>query len=105
MGGHGVYEALAKLPDFYAAGVAISAVDDGACFNKSNVESRLWLFLNKGDKAEGVDVAEGFARKYRKLGGHIRTTIYDSGGHNAWDQALQDQKFRSVLFKQSINSR
>jgi predicted peptidase len=100
MGGHGVYDALAKLPGFYAGGVAIAAVDDGACFNKDNVNSRLWIFLNKGDKAEGVDVAEAFARKYKKLGGRVRTKIYDSGGHNAWDRALQDQDFRSVLFKQ-----
>jgi dienelactone hydrolase len=100
MGGHGVYDALAKLPDFYAGGVAISAVDDGACFNRDKVKSRMWLFLNKNDKAEGVDVAEKFTRKYKKLGGRIRTKIYDIGGHNAWDTALKDQDFWSVLFKQ-----
>ncbi len=100
MGGHGVYEALAKLQGFYAGGVAIAAVDDGYRLNKDNVGSRLWLFLNRGDKAEGIDVAEEFSRKYKKLGGRIKTTIYDSGGHNAWDKALQDQDFRSVLFKQ-----
>ncbi|MFT5633985.1 MAG: putative peptidase [Rubritalea sp.] len=100
MGGHGVYEALAKLPNFYAAGVAISAVDDGQSLNKDNVDSRLWVFLNKDDKAESVDVAEAFTSKYRKLGGKVRTTVYESGGHNAWDEALKDQKFRSYLFKQ-----
>ncbi|MFT5633626.1 MAG: putative peptidase [Rubritalea sp.] len=101
MGGHGVYEALAKIPNFYAAGVAISAVDDGQSLNKDNVDSRLWVFLNKNDKAESVDVAEAFTSKYRKLGGKIRTTIYESGGHNAWDKALKDLKFREFLFKQS----
>jgi hypothetical protein len=62
----------------------------------------MWIFLNKGDKAEGVDVAEKFVRKYKKLGGRIKTTIYEKGGHNAWDKALQDQDFRSVLFKQKV---
>jgi predicted peptidase len=102
MGGHGVYEALAKLPGFYAGGVAIAAVDEGGSFNKDNVDSRLWLFLNQGDKAERVEVAEEFAKKYKRLGGRIKTTIYHSGGHNAWDKALQDQDFRSVLFKQKV---
>jgi hypothetical protein len=60
----------------------------------------MWIFLNKGDKAEGVDVAEQFTKKYKKLGGRIKITIYETGGHNAWDRALQDQDFRSVLFKQ-----
>jgi predicted peptidase len=77
-------------------------VDEGGSFNKDNVDSRLWLFLNQGDKAERVEVAEEFAKKYKRLGGRIKTTIYHSGGHNAWDKALQDQDFRSVLFKQKV---
>lgn len=101
MGGHGVYEAMAKLPDFYAAGVAIAAVDDGASLlSRENVKGNLWIFLNRDDKAETVEDAELFTRKYRKLGGKIKTTIYEAGGHNAWDRTLQDHDFRSLLFKQ-----
>jgi predicted peptidase len=100
MGGHGVYEAMAKLPDFYAAGVAIAAVDDGASLTKDNVNGNLWIFLNRNDKAEELSVAEDFKRKYRKMGGKIKLTVYDSGGHNAWDRTLQDHDFRSLLFKQ-----
>jgi len=97
MGGHGVYEAMAKLSDFYAAGVAIAAVDDGSSLTKDNVYGNLWIFLNSHDKAEPLSVAEDFKRKYKKLGGKIKLTIYDSRGHNAWDRALGDHDFRSLF--------
>jgi len=52
VGGYGVYEALAKLPEFYAGGIALAAVDDGFAFNKSNCNTPLWAFLNKREGGE-----------------------------------------------------
>jgi len=47
-----------------------------------------------------VEALDVFTAKYRKYGGHVKTTIYDKAGHNAWNQALEDKKIISMLFRQ-----
>ena len=99
MGGAGVYQAMAKFPDVFAAGIPISYVESHELFNEDNV-GNMWVVLNSGDKGQPLSMLEDFKKRYRELGGKIKTTVYDRGGHDAWKTMLGDQEFRIWLFSQ-----
>lgn len=97
MGGAGVYQAMAKFPGVFAAGIPISYVESHELFNKSNV-SNMWVVLNSGDEGQPLEMLEDFEKHYRRMGGKIRTTVYRKHGHDAWKAMLGEQDFRVWLF-------
>jgi len=103
MGGAGVYQALAKFPDTFAAGIPVSYVDNPIFFNKKNAHTPIWVAFNKSDQS--LETYMVFKRTYKKLNGEIRTSIFTNGGHNAWDKMLGSQKFKSWLFRKKRSHR
>jgi predicted peptidase len=104
MGGGGVYHALAKSPNKFAAGIPIAWAEDYKLFHKDNVGSPMWIVLNEGDKGQPVEMVREFRRQYIKLGGDVRVTIYNGGGHDAWSQLLGDQEFKTWLFRRKLGN-
>lgn len=102
MGGHGVYDGMAKFPGFFAAGIVISATHPTAAFSREKKNlAPLWVAVNKGDR-NYEDRLRDFRRHYLKEGGDIRISVFDQGGHNAWDALLKDHGFRQWLFRQKV---
>lgn len=102
MGGRGAVQALAKFPKFFAAGISISGLDLPEFFSKERDNlTPLWVVINRGD-GNLEKRLESFSRHYRKLGGDLRSTVYEKSGHDAWNQLLADQKFKQWLFRQKV---
>ncbi|MFT5632657.1 MAG: putative peptidase [Rubritalea sp.] len=102
MGGGGVYHALAKFPNRFAAGIPVAWAETHELFHEVNVGSPMWIAVNSGDKGQPLDMIREFRREYQKLGGKARVTIYKAGGHDAWSKLLGDQKFRTWLFHRKL---
>jgi len=100
MGGAGAYQAMAKFPGFFAAAVPISYVDTKGIFNEGNC-GPLWVAINKGDD-DLEEMLEDFRRHYLSIGGKIKTTVFEQGGHDAWTALLGDKKFRNWLFRREL---
>lgn len=97
MGAAGAFQAMAKFPGFFAAAVPIAYVDTPKIFNEDNV-GPMWVVINAGDRNYEERLRK-FRKHYLDVGGDIRTTVYDKGGHNAWTTLLRDRKFRLWLFR------
>jgi predicted peptidase len=103
MGGQGVQFALARYPDFYAAGIAISYLESDRLFNRRNTrEENLWLVINRHDSGNTPEYARQFARAYSEKGGKARVSIEDGRGHNAWGEFIASREFRTWLFRKRL---
>lgn len=102
LGGAGVFEGVAKFPGFFAAGIPISYVGYPSRFKKEwNNASPLWVVINKHDLY--YPNLRGFRQHYLKIGGKIRTTVFDQKGHNAWSKLFKDEGIRQWLFRQKLD--
>lgn len=103
MGGRGVQYALARYPDFYAAGIAISYLESDRIFNRrSTRDENLWLVINRNDPGNTPEYARQFSRSYAEKGGRVRLSIEDGQGHNAWGEFIAGREFRTWLFRKQL---
>ncbi len=102
MGGGGVYHALAKFPNKFAAGIPIAWAETHELFHKDNVGSPMWIVVNEGDTGQPIEMVREFRTQYLKLGGDVRVTINETNGHDAWSLLLGDQKFNAWLFRRAL---
>ena len=103
MGGAGAFQAMAKFPGFFAAAIPIAYVDTTKIFNEGNV-GPIWVAINRGDR-NYEDRLQKFRRHYLAMGGKIRTTEFDKGGHDAWTNLLGNAKFRNWLFRRQLDEK
>lgn len=100
-GGHGMYEVLKRAPWLFAAGVGMSAVDDGF-INAHGVADRiahipLWLFQGGQDKNPYPSKTMRYIQQFRSAGADIRYTLYPELGHGTWNRAFNEPDFFSWM--------
>lgn len=100
MGGAGAFQAMAKFPGFFAAAIPIAYVDTPKIFNEGNC-GPMWIAINANDSNYEERLA-AFRKHYLAMGGKIRATVFDKGGHDAWTALLGDKKFRNWLFRREL---
>jgi predicted peptidase len=100
-GAMGVYDMLARYPDFFAAAFPICGAGKVNTAKNFAGKTALWIF--HGDKDEVVPVA--FSRDYykrlQKLGADVRYTEYPNVHHNSWVNAFGEKELLSWLFSKS----
>jgi hypothetical protein len=104
-GGHGAYEALKRAPWLFAAGILMSAVDDGF-ITAVNMQDKtasvpLWLFQGSLDKNPYPNETKNYMKKFREAGAVIRYTEYPDIGHTTWNRAFQEPDYFSWLLGSS----
>lgn len=101
MGGAGVFQAIAKFPEVFAAGIPISYVEAVDLFHAKNSRP-LWIVVNSGDLDGTEELLKEFKSKYKKWNRQLRVTVNQAAGHNAWSSLMKDQKFRTWLFSKKL---
>jgi len=99
MGGFGVWDALARYPDKFAAGVPICGGADTATAAQI-ARIPVWVFHGSNDRVVKVSRSRDMVNALRKHGGKPIYTEYKGVGHGAWFKALPDQKMWRWLFSQ-----
>jgi predicted peptidase len=99
MGGHGVWDTVAKFPKTFAAAVPICAASEVAQAPKI-APLPVWSFHGAADPLINVSNAREMVAALRKAGGHPRYTEYPGVGHDSYRNAFKEPDLLPWLFSQ-----
>ena len=99
MGGFGVWDALQRRPDLFAAAVSVCGGGDTALAEKIK-DIPVWAFHGAEDEAVKPKRSRDMIAALKKAGGNPRYTEYEKVGHNSWEKAYGDAKMYAWLFAQ-----
>jgi predicted peptidase len=100
MGGFGVWDAISRWPNKFAAAVPVCGGGDTA--EASVIKNiPIWAFHGNLDKVVMTSRSRDMIAAIRKAGGNPKYTEYQATGHNAWDKAYTDMEMYQWLFSQT----
>jgi len=99
MGGHGVWDTVAKFPRAFAAAVPICAASELSEAPKI-APLPVWSFHGGADPLINVSNAREMVAALRKAGGHPRYTEYPGVGHDSYRNAFKEPDLLPWLFSQ-----
>ena len=100
MGGFGVWDAISRWPDKFAAAVPVCGGGDTA---KAAVvkDIPIWDFHGDQDNVVMTSRSRDMIAAIKKAGGNPKYTEYTGTGHNAWDKAYSERELYLWLFSQT----
>ncbi len=99
MGGHGVWDTVAKFPRTFAAAVPICAAS--ALSQAPNIAPvPVWCFHGADDPLVNVSNARQMIAALRKAGGHPKYTEYPGVGHDSYRNAFKEPDLLTWMFAQ-----
>jgi predicted peptidase len=99
MGGFGVWDALARQPDRFAAAVVVCGGGDTATAGQI-AHIPVWAFHGEQDEAVAPARSRDMVQALRKTGGMPKYTEYPNTGHDAWTATYRDPEMYRWLFAQ-----
>lgn len=90
MGGYGAWNYAASYPDRVAAIAPVSGIGDTERARRV-ARVPVWAFHGKLDDVVPIAGDLAMVAAVRRVGGWCRFTIYPDTGHDAWDQAYDDE--------------
>lgn len=104
MGGVGVWDAICREPERFAAAVPFCGRADLTQASRLTTLP-LWVFHGALDDNIEVAWSRNMVAAIRKAGGHPRYTEAPQAGHDCWSKALADPSLFTWLFAQSRRQR
>jgi predicted peptidase len=104
MGGFGVWDAISRWPDKFAAAVPVCGGGDTA---KATMIKNIpiWAFHGDKDNLVMTSRSRNMIAAIKKAGGNPKYTEYPATGHNAWDKAYSEKDMYLWLFTQTNANR
>jgi predicted peptidase len=99
MGGFGVWEAIARRPDLFAAAMPICGGGDAAGAVKFK-DLPLWAFHGSIDITVPATRTTAMIDAMHRAGGKPRVTIFPAVGHICWTRVYPDPEVMDWLFAQ-----
>jgi len=99
MGGHGVWDTVAKFPQTFAAAVPICAASELSLAPKI-APLPVWSFHGAADPLINVSNAREMVAALRKAGGNPKYTEYPGVGHDSYRNAFKEPDLLPWLFSQ-----
>ncbi|MDE0739250.1 MAG: prolyl oligopeptidase family serine peptidase [Planctomycetota bacterium] len=99
MGGGGTYEAMARKPELFAAGVPVCG-GNKVSNAKKMASIAIWVFHGEKDRVVPVESGREMVEAIRKAGGKPRYSELPGVRHNSWTPAYKNQELWKWLFAQ-----
>ncbi len=100
-GGYGIWQWLAKEPNRFAAAVPTACSFSGNYSAINHLQqTSVWTFINKGDGGIAVPPIYNAVRIFEQVGGQMKLTRFDQGGHAAWRPAMGEYNCFSWMIAQ-----
>lgn len=99
MGGYGVWDAIARRPELFAAAAPICGGGDPALAKQVQVVA-IWAFHGDADNAVPVERSREMIAALKAAGAHPKYTEYPGVGHDSWTQTYHDPALYEWLFTQ-----
>ena len=100
MGGFGVWDAISRWPDKFAAAVPVCGGGDTAKAAMIK-DIPIWTFHGDKDNLVMTSRSRDMIAAIKKAGGNPKYTEYTATGHNAWDKAYSEKDMYLWLFSQT----
>ncbi len=99
MGGFGVYDAMMRYPNLFAAAIPVCGGGDPS---KASTIAHIpmWIFHGASDAAVVPQYSFEMVEALQKAGAHPGFTLYPSVGHFSWLGAYTDEPMIEWLFRQ-----
>ena len=99
MGGFGVFDALSREPELFAAAVPVCGGGDTSKVNSFS-KIPIWMFHGAQDGAVNPQLSMNMATALFKAGANPGLTMYPTVGHFSWLGAYVDQPMIEWLYSQ-----
>ncbi len=99
IGGYGVWDAIERWPDFFAAAAPLSGGGDPSKASRLT-HLPIWAFQGANDGDPPVSASRAMIQAIRADGGHPLYTEFPQAGHDIWMQVYTSRAFMSWLFAQ-----
>lgn len=99
IGGYGVWDAIERWPDFFAAAAPVSGGGDPSGAIKL-AHLPIWAFQGANDGDPPPSASRAMIEAIRAVGGHPLYTEFQQSGHDIWLQVYTSSAFLSWLFAQ-----
>jgi len=99
LGGFGVWDLIAKRPDFFAAAVPLCGGGDPARIIAAR-RVPIWAFHGAKDEVVAVMRSREMVAALRAAGSTIKYTEYPNTGHDVWARAFSEPTLPQWLFAQ-----
>ena len=99
MGGFGVWDAVQRRPNLFAAAAPVCGGGDVALAPQI-AKTPVWVFHGEVDSEVMPDRSRHMVAALRKAGGAPRYTEYPRTGHNSWSATYANLEFYDWLFQQ-----
>jgi predicted peptidase len=98
MGGFGVWIAISRYPDKFAAAIPICGGGDPTAIAETT--AKVWAFHGAADTAVPARRSREMIEALRRAGADPRYNEYPGVGHNAWQRAYREPELVEWLFAQ-----
>ncbi len=98
MGGFGVWIAISRYPDKFAAALPICGGGDPSAVGETT--AKVWAFHGAADTLVPVRRSREMIAALRRAGAEPRYSEYPGVGHNAWQRAYREPDLVEWLFSQ-----
>lgn len=99
MGGFGVWDAIQRHPDRFAAAIIVCGGGDPA-FAPQIKHVPIWAFHGDSDPAVKPKRSREMIEALKKAGGNPKYTEYEKTGHDSWTRTYADPQMYEWLFAQ-----
>ncbi len=99
MGGFGVWDAVQRHPDRFAAAVPVCGGGDPA-YAAQMKHVPIWAFHGDGDTTVKTHRSREMIEALKKAGGSPQYTEYEKTGHDSWTKTYADPQMYEWLFGQ-----
>lgn len=99
MGGFGVFDALSRAPELFAAAVPVCGGGDTSKVSSFS-KIPIWMFHGAQDGAVNPQLSMNMATALFKAGANPGLTMYPTVGHFSWLGAYVDQPMIEWLYGQ-----
>ncbi|HEY7127147.1 MAG TPA: prolyl oligopeptidase family serine peptidase [Ktedonobacterales bacterium] len=99
IGGYGVWDAIERWPEYFAAAAPVSGSGDPTRAQKL-IHQPIWAFHGGSDGEPPPSASRAMIDAIRAAGGHPRYTVIPNAGHDIWLQVYSSPDFLSWFFAQ-----
>ncbi len=98
MGGMGTFEILSRMPETFAAAIAICGAGNPYTVGNYADNTSLWVFHGAKDDVVLPSYSEEMVTALKAAGADIKFTLFPDANHNSWDPAFSEPDLLNWLF-------